>query len=72
MNDYDLILLVHKELLDNQKNKQKIAKKTKEYRENNKQKIAEKDKVKTPCECGKMLNKSSLTRHKRKSCPLKP
>jgi len=37
----------------------------KEYRENNKEKLSEKRKEKITCECGCIVAKSSLTRHKK-------
>ena len=52
-------------------NKEIILIKAKEYQKKNKEIIAEKRKEKTTCECGSVMRKDSLSRHKRKSCPLK-
>ncbi|MCP4529097.1 MAG: DUF1682 domain-containing protein [Aestuariibacter sp.] len=45
-------------------NKEKLAEHRKEYREKNKQKIAERKKEKVTCECGCIIRKSGLARHK--------
>jgi len=46
-------------------NKDKILKYQQNYREENKDKINEKQKEKIKCECGCMVNKSSLLRHQK-------
>ena len=46
-------------------NKEIIAKKKKEWYENNKEVIAEKHKEKVTCECGCIINKGDLPRHKK-------
>jgi len=52
----------------NEKNKEHIAKKQKEYKEKNKEHIAKKEKeykqTKVECECGVIITKSHLARHK--------
>ena len=53
-----------------EKNKEQIIEQTKEYREENKEKRAAgnkayREKNKVTCECGCVLSKSELTRHKR-------
>lgn len=48
-----------------EKNREKINKKAKEYRKKNKEKISEKQKEKVECECGSVVRKHDLTRHKR-------
>ena len=52
----------HKEYYN--KNKENLAAQLKEYREKNKQVIAEKNKKKITCECGCIVNKYLLPRHK--------
>ena len=46
-------------------NKEKIKERVKEYRENNKELILEKRKVKITCECGCIVRKADLARHKK-------
>jgi len=46
-------------------NKEAIAEKKKEYYENNKEVIAEKLKEKVTCECGCIIRRSHLARHKK-------
>lgn len=48
-----------------EENKEHIIDYAKEYRENNNKKINENRKEKITCECGVILSKSSLTRHKK-------
>jgi hypothetical protein len=48
-----------------QKNKEHIAKQNKEYKEQNKEAIAEKHKEKITCECGCVIRKKDLARHKK-------
>jgi hypothetical protein len=47
------------------KNKDKFQHKSKEYYEENKDRILVNQKTKVTCECGSVVNKSSLVRHKR-------
>ena len=46
-------------------NKEEIAQKNKKYRENNKVEIKKKQKQKIKCECGSVVRRSGLARHKR-------
>ena len=46
-------------------NKEKIAEQCKEYREINKEKITEKKKERVTCECGSIVSKPHLARHKK-------
>ena len=46
-------------------NKDEISKTKKKYHEKNKEKISEKKKEKITCECGAIVAKSSLAKHKR-------
>jgi hypothetical protein len=48
-----------------QDNKKKISEQKKQYRQNNKEEIAKKSAIKITCECGCILVKRSLTRHKK-------
>ena len=48
-----------------QKNIEHIKEKTKEYREQNKEQILEKKKEKITCECGCIIRKDILSRHKK-------
>jgi len=60
--------LIEQKKIYRENNKEKIAKKEKEYKENNKEKIAEhrkeKRKEKVTCDCGCIIRKDDLTRHK--------
>ena len=62
-NNKQQIAEKHKEWYEN--NKEKIAEKSKEWREKNKEKIAEKRKEKITCECGCLLRKDTLNRHRK-------
>tara|TARA_R110001632_G_scaffold223481_1_gene355346 strand:+ start:352 stop:996 length:645 start_codon:yes stop_codon:yes gene_type:complete len=55
----------------NEKNKEKILEQKKERYENNKEQINEKRSEKVTCECGLVLTKSCLSRHKRSQKHLK-
>lgn len=46
-------------------NKQELAEKNKEYRQQNKQQLAEKMKEKVNCDCGCIITKSNLPKHKK-------
>jgi len=46
-------------------NKDKIKQYNKQYRNDNKEKIKERKKQKITCDCGCIVNKSSITRHKK-------
>ena len=46
-------------------NQNKIKEKKKQYYNDNKDKINEKKKVKVECECGSVVRKGDLTRHKK-------
>jgi len=48
-----------------QKNKEALVKYKKEYYENNKEHISEQNKEKITCECGCIIRKTELTRHKK-------
>jgi len=52
-------------------NKDKLAEQQKQYYTNNKDKILEQMNQKVTCECGCIVNRSSLTRHKRTKTHLK-
>lgn len=61
------ISIKHKEYREN--NKEKIKERDKKYRENNREKIREQikeiNKQKVECECGSVVRKDSLSRHKK-------
>ena len=46
-----------------EQNKDKVLAHQKEYHEENKDKISKQNKIKVTCECGAVVNKSSLARH---------
>ena len=48
-----------------QANKQKISEQNKEHYQANKQKISERDKQKIECECGSIVRRSDIAKHKR-------
>jgi hypothetical protein len=48
-----------------EKNKEVIYEKKKKYREKNKEVISEKKKIKTTCECGSIVKKDYLAKHKK-------
>ena len=54
-----------------EKNKEKILENKKEYYENNKKEILERQLEKVTCDCGSIVAKHSLTRHKRSQKHLK-
>ena len=54
-----------------EKNKEEIKKKTKEYYEKNKEEINKKSKEKITCECGAIVNRTVLARHKKSMKHLK-
>lgn len=54
-----------KKALYYQNNKGKITEKMARYRQNNRGKIIENNKVKATCQCGAILNKINLSRHRR-------
>tara|TARA_R110002153_G_scaffold231958_1_gene385173 strand:+ start:63 stop:731 length:669 start_codon:yes stop_codon:yes gene_type:complete len=59
----DKVAEYHKEY--NEKNKEKVATRTKEYREKNKEQLSEKSKEKITCECGCIVTRHVLARHKK-------
>ena len=46
-------------------NKQKISAQDKQYYENNKQELSEKRKIKIECECGALVRKTDISRHRK-------
>jgi hypothetical protein len=48
-----------------EKNKEKISEKQKEYKEKNKEKISNQNKENVKCECGSVVTKVNLSRHKK-------
>ncbi len=62
-NNKEKVALKRKENYEN--NKEKILEKNKQYRENNKEIILEKMKEKVTCECGCIISKIHLGRHKK-------
>ena len=48
-----------------QKNKEKLAQKAKKYRDDNKESLNIKKKAKITCECGSVVRKDQIARHKR-------
>ena len=57
--------LAEKNKVYRENNKEKIVEKRKEYYENNKEKILDKNKEIITCECGLMVTKHHLLRHKK-------
>ena len=73
-NNKDRCLVRDKEYRDKNKekiaeyyenNKEQILEKRRKYYQMNKEKILEKEKEKITCECGCIVNKYALTRHKK-------
>ena len=62
-NNKEILAEKHKEYYEN--NKEILAEKHKEYYENNKEILAEKNKEKITCECGCLIRKRDLAKHKR-------
>ena len=48
-----------------EKHLEKISEKNREYRKENREKLNQKSKEKVECECGCILNKSTLSRHRK-------